>query len=317
MKNYYLFLFISFFLSNLEASTGNGKIKKPVINGKYIHIYNPNDTRLEEDSTWYTNDHCFAKGKDGKWHAYGIIGHKPTNPWIGETRFFHASSAKLANQKWEDHPYALEAKKGVERVLWAPTIIEEKGINYMFYNIGNMQENAPHDCSWGQLCMAYSKDMFQWNRHELNPLFSDMGQARDSYVIKHKGKFYYYYTRTYSEVDLRSCVAVRTSDNLLEWSGPQIVHTQPLSNHYGGDAESPYVIYKDGIFYLFICRANTDYNRTDVYWSQSPFNFPIQNLLCTLPVHAAEIIYDKDEGWFISNTGWNKKGIYIAPLKWE
>ncbi len=27
----------------------------------------------------------------------------------------------------------------------------------------------------------------------------------------------------------------------------------------------------------------------------------------TLPVHAAEVIYDKKEGWFISNTGWDKK----------
>ena len=187
----------------------------------------------------------------------------------------------------------------------------------MFYNIGNMQPNAPDYASWGQLCMASSKDLFNWTRYDRNPLFSDPGHARDSYVMKYNGTYYYYSTRIYNEVDERSSVAVRTGTDLTHWSGPKIAHVQPLQNYYGGDAESSFVIYKDSIFYLFICRANTDYNRTDVYWSKEPENFPIENLVCTLPVHAAEIIYDEKEGWFISNTGWDKKGLYIAPLRWK
>ncbi|MGV8093049.1 MAG: hypothetical protein AB2L24_14420 [Mangrovibacterium sp.] len=46
-------------------------------------------------------------------------------------------------------------------------------------------------------------------------------------------------------------------------------------------------------------------------------NFPIENFVCELPVHAGEVIHDENEGWFISNTGWDKKGLYIAPLKWK
>jgi len=304
-------------LAFLFAHAQDVKIEKPVISGEFVHIFNPNDTRFKEDTTWYTNDHTFIKDQDGTWHAYGIIGHHPVRPWDIETRFFHITASSITQEKWLDQGYAMTAEEGVERVLWAPYAIQDKGIFYLFYNIGNMQKNAPNEASWGQLCIASSNDLYHWTRYPLNPIFSDPGHARDSYVMKHKGKYYYYYTRTFNEVDHRSAVAVRTGPDLFHWSGPKLVHVQPFRVNWGGDAESPFVVYRKGIFYLFVCRAMTEYNQTDVYWSTDPENFPSGNLVTTLPVHAAEIIYDKKAGWFISNTGWDKKGLYLAPLKWE
>lgn len=291
------------------------KIEVPQIAGTWVHIFDPADTRAK-DSSWYTNDHCFVKAADGSWHAFGIIHHLPVAPWK-ETRFFHITARSLTQARWEDKGYTMTAEPGVERVLWAPHIVKEKGRYHLFYNTGNMQGNAPNYASWGQLRLATGTNLYQWERHALNPLFSDAGHARDSYIMKHKGVYYYYYTRTFSETDLRSVVAVRTGLDLYHWSGPQIVHTQPYRVDWGGDAESPFVVKKGGLFYLFICRAMTEYNRTDVYWSADPLHFPNENFVGTLPVHAAEVIYDKKEGWFISNTGWDKKGLYLAPLKWE
>ncbi len=292
-------------------------VQVPKIVSDWRHIFNPNDTRSEIDTTWYTNDHSFAKGPNGKWHAYGIIGHAPINPWKGENKFFHISSDELFNEKWEDHDYALRAKKGVERVLWAPHIYQEGKEYTMFYNAGNLQENAPNYASWGTLHKATSKDMFHWERHEFNPLFSDPGHARDSYVMKYNNEYYFYYTRTYSEVDVRSCVAVRKGTDTNHWSGPKIVHTQPFKADWAGDAESPTVIYKDGLFYLFICLALTDYNLTHVYWSDDPMNFPNKNLVTTFETHASEIIEDGEGNWFVSNTGWDKKGLFLAKMVWE
>ena len=308
-----LIYLLLFNLSFVFAQEHNYEV--PEISGPFVHIFNPNDTR-NDDSSWYTNDHTFIKAKDGTWHAYGIIHHLPITPWK-ETRFFHITAKSIKQQKWEEHDYALTAKPGVERVLWAPYVLNDKKIYYMFYNVGNMQKNAPDYASWGQLCVATSRDLFTWDRYERNPLFSDPGHARDSYVMKYKDKYYYYYTRVFNEVDLRSVVAVRTGPDLLHWSSPKIVHVEPFKIYWGGDAESPFVIRKDGIFYLFICKAMTNYNLTEVYWSEDPENFPNENLVCKLPVHAAEIVYDKKEGWFISNTGWDKKGLYLAPLKWK
>lgn len=293
-------------------------IEKPVISGDWIHIFNPNDTRSHIDTTWYTNDHCFSKGPDGKWHAYGIIGHAPINPWTGETRLFHISSENFTG-KWEDHDYALETIKGKERVLWAPHVYHEKESDewHMFYNIGNLQDNAPNYASWGGLCRADSKDMFKWERHGLNPMFSDAGHARDSYVMKVGDMYYYYYTRTVSEVDLRSCVAMRTSPDLKHWSGAKIVHIQDLKCDWGGDCESPFIVERSGVYYLFICRAMTEYNQTHVYWSTDPTNFPNENLVSVLPTHASEVIQVSPDEWYISNTGWDKKGLFVAPLVWK
>ena len=288
----------------------------PEIAGDFVHVFNPNDMR-SDGKTWYTNDHSFIKGNDGKWHAYGIIGYYPVKPWKTETNFFHISAASLKQKKWKEHEYAMTAKPGVERVLWAPHVIYENDKYYMFYNVGNMQENAPHYASWGQLSLATSENLHDWERHNRNPLFSDPGHARDSYILKYQDKYYFYYTRVVTETDLRSAVAVRTGPDLLHWSGPKIAHIQPYEVDWGGDAESPFVIHKDGLFYLFVCKAMSDYNQTDVYWSLDPENFPLDNFVCTLPVHAAEVIYDKKDGWFISNTGWDKKGLYIAPLRWK
>jgi beta-xylosidase len=159
--------------------------------------------------------------------------------------------------------------------------------------------------------------MFNWERHSLNPMFSDPGHARDSYILKDGDLYYFYYTRTFNEVDLRSCVAVRTSPDLKHWSGPKIVHTQAFEVDWGGDAESPFVIKKDGLYYLFICRAMTKYNETHVYWSETPDEFPIENFVCELATHASEIIQLAENDWYISNTGWDKKGLFIAKLEWK
>ncbi len=249
-----------------ERTRTNHPLPRTGIAGPFAHIFNPNDTRKEGDSAWYTNDHTLVKSADGTWHAYGIIHHLPVRPW-DETRFFHASAASIRQAKWEDHGYAMTALPGVEGVLWAPHVIREKGTYYMFYNTGNMQKNAPEYASWGQLRLATSNDLLNWKRHDRNPLFSDPGHARDSYILKHNGRYYYYYTRVPGETDLRSAVAVRTSPDLLHWSGPKIAHLQPYEIYWGGDAESRFVVHKDGLFYLFVCKAMTAYNHAGGGWS--------------------------------------------------
>ena len=58
----------------------------------------------------------------------------------------------------------------------------------------------------------------------------------------------------------------------------------------------------------------TNYNLTHVYWSDDPMNFPGENLVTTIDAHAAEIIDAGEDNWYISNTGWDKQGLYLARL---
>lgn len=163
---------------------------------------------------------------------------------------------------------------------------------------------------------ATSTDMFNWERDPLNPLFCDPGQARDSFVMKYKNSYYYYYCRMKSELDLKSCVAVRTSPDLKYWLEAQIVHEEPPFGHWDGNTESPFVVQYRGKFYTFICYS-MDYNKTLVYWSDDPLNFSKGNLVTTINAYAVELINAGKEDCYISNTGWDKERLYFAKLDWE
>ncbi len=301
----------------IKVGCDKPRIYTPKIVGDYKPVFKPNQTRPERQGQWYTNDHCFIKGDDGQWHAYGIIGKKPASPWGGEKNLFHVSGDSLMSNDWVEHEYALSVDPAYDRVLWAPHAIKHGDMYYMYYAGGNRQENANTYCSWGTVQVSTSKDLFNWTRSESNPIISEPGHARDAYLVKFDNEYYMYYTRTYDEVDHRSTVAVRRSPDLEYWSSFKRAHIQPLKNDWGGDAESPYVVKYKGLYYLFVCIASSSYDVTCVYWSENPLDFPRENLVCKLDSHAPEVLYDEKDGWFISTTGWNKDGLYIAKMVWE
>ena len=301
--------------------------KTPQINGSWKHIFDPNQSKFTERfnwinrTHWYTNDHTLVKAADGSWHTYGIIGYrilKQAFAWIIEQNLFHISSPTLYVDSWTEHDYSLTAdRKFGEKFLWAPHALNVEGKLYMYYSVGNIRPLAKIAASHGNIHLATSSDGVNWERDKRNPQFSGPGHARDTMVLQVKDEYYIYYTQTVSDRDLHSCIAVRKSTDLHHWSGPKIAQIQPWKRwHWAGNAESPFVVHQDGIFYLFTCLAQEEYNRTAVYWSQDPEHFPLTNHICDLPTHASEIIYDEQEGWFITTTGWDKKGLYIAPLSW-
>jgi hypothetical protein len=301
----------------------------PTISGDWIHIFNPNFSNFPDrllkktKGKWYTNDHTIVKGPDGLWHGFGIIGYKRFGlPWSWkiEKQLFHISSPLLTAEKWEEHDYAIHADRSVgELYTWAPhtIVIDQKW--YMFYAVGTLRPLSFLLPSVGKIHMATSLDGTEWIRHAENPIVMDWGYARDPMVFQKGDTFYLYYTTNRSDNDFHSSVAVRKSKDLIHWTGPRNVHTQPnKKGWFAGNAESPFVVEKDGLFYLFACVALDDYHRTSVYWSRTPESFPLENHVCNLPTHASEIIYDEEQQkWFITNTGWDKKGLFIAPLQWK
>lgn len=301
--------------------------KTPQISGEWKHIFDPNKTLYQDRITWrnrnkwYTNDHCVVKGTDGRWHGYGIIGYKVCKlafAWIIEQNLFHISSKSLYSENWEEHSYALTADRAQgERFAWAPHVIWWQNQFIMLYAVGDLRKWSAILPSYGKIHMATSPDGFNWARDTRNPVIIAHGYARDPYILFTKGEFYVYYTCNYNEIDYTSSIAVRRSKDLQYWTGPTIVHRQPKpSMWFAGDTESPYVIEYDGLYYLFTCTALKKYNCTKVYWSIDPEHFPNEHFVCELPTHASEILHDPELGWFITNTGWDKKGLFIAPLKW-
>jgi len=118
-------------------------------------------------------------------------------------------------------------------------------------------------------------------------------------------------------VDLFVKFAAVTSDDLIDWSDKQVVFTHPKIGTYGGPTESPFVVPRNGKYYLFVC-TNDPYNTSAVYESASPYAWNIANEVGTFPSHAAEVIQDPaDKNWYLSRAGWGQGGLYLAPLSWD
>ena len=119
---------------------------------------------------------------------------------------------------------------------------------------------------------------------------------------------------------------VRTSEDLIHWSEPRTVLSAPAGDPHGY-AESPFVLYRDGYYYLWV--SGIDYSKVALYISENPFDFgdAIANKIEYTPGHAPEIVTENGVDYMACSmvstfpstypAEHDLEGIYIQPLKWE
>lgn len=269
---------------------------KPVIHGNYV------------------NDHTVVMGPDNKWHLYGITS-KERGPSC-ERYFVHGVGETLDTE-------FKEVGRSIDRgtLAWAPCVINKDENYYMFY--------GPSPTS-----LAVSFDMFEWFGTNVTlknePL---MGAHRDHFVLKvSENEYLMYVVGVYNKKGAVTCFS---SSDLLTWDFEGYALTSgddaPLKPAWGA-FESPYVVKKDGHYYLFITYTNStkdNYNDTLVFCSDNPKSFGEYNgevggaiPVARLFAHAPEILVENGK-YFITTCGWNGYGIpnegavSIAPLEWE
>jgi len=277
--------------------------------GAFIHIYDPS---VGEKEKWYINDHCLIHGSDGLWHLFGITHQEPAAP-LRERIFAHATGRTLLQQPWDKQPAALAYAPEPpwnEEHLWAPHVVQHDGLYYMFYCAG------ARDHSKYKLHLVTSKDLRTWTRHQKNPLVVDGFDARDPFVMREAGRWILYYTANSAPTGGRHVVKSVTSSNLVDWSDTQTVYTDPSQGTYGGPTESPFVVRRGTNYYLFV-GPRPDYDGTDVFVSNDPFQWRIEDKVGHIPAHAAEVVRDRDGKWHVSRCGWGRGGVYLAPLTWQ
>lgn len=275
--------------------------------GKFEHIY---DQSVGEEKTWYVNDHCLIRGKDG-WHLYGITHPQPANPMM-ERNFAHGTSPSLLQRPWKKQPFALtfDQKLG-ENHLWAPHVIQRGDTYYMFYCAGSLRSNFHF-----QINLATSKDLHHWTRHKSNPIFEDFYDARDPMVLLVDGVYYMYYTANLDRENNHHVVNVRTSRDLLKWSPARVAMVHPEKGTFGGPTESPFVVRYGDHFYLFV-GPDGGYHATKVYRSPNPYGWSHADQIYGFPSHAAEIVQDVDGKYYATDSGWDLNGVFLAPLTWD
>jgi len=208
---------------------------------KTFGVQGEDDPFIYETPFKYINDFSFIQGKDGRWHVFGITGDlTPGMLWTqdGQARTFsHGSSADLRN--WTYHKPAVTISndkhpggngKYKDRNVWAPHVIRRGDTYYMFYT--SVNEFISQSIS-----VATSKDLFEWEEHEGNPVFTlervewakwtrdEWSDCRDPIVLVDGDKFYLYVTGEASEFEDerdRGLIVVAESDDLIHWRNPEI-----------------------------------------------------------------------------------------------
>ncbi|TWT78351.1 Glycosyl hydrolases family 43 [Posidoniimonas polymericola] len=276
--------------------------------GEFVKIYDPS---VGEDTDWYINDHCFIQAKDGRWHLFGITHEEPLNP-ADEDNLAHATAGRLLQRPWDKRPFALTVapeEPWSEQHLWAPHVVEHDSLYYMYYCAGDA------DHTRYKIHLATSPDLGGWKRHTNNPMVVDGYDARDPFLMRVGEKWVMYYTANSAPAGGNHLVAYVVSDDLVNWSEREIAFTDPTSGTFGGPCESPFVVRRGDKYFLFI-GPRGGYDGTDVFVSDTPYSWEIEDRVGHLPAHAAEVVRNGRGDWFVSRCGWGKGGVYLAPLRW-
>ncbi|MEU9856230.1 family 43 glycosylhydrolase [Streptomyces sp. NPDC047974] len=288
-----------------RASDGPVPSARWIGSGPFTHVYDPSTAT----SPRYLNDHTLIKARD-RWHLFGIVGNSAPRgeaPDSGaEVTFAHAS-APTVHGPWTTHADALTVDPAYhgEEHLWAPHVVEAGGRYRMFYAAGGQGGAA--------INLATSTDLSTWTREPSGPLFRGLA-ARDPMVLRVGDAWVVYYTEL-SGPGGRHVVAYRRSGDLVHWSAPGTAFADASTDATVSVTESPYVVERDGWYYLFI-GPRGGYEGTDVLASRDPFRFDLAGWAGHVPGHAVEAVADGD-AWYVTAAGWFRQGVYVAPLEWR
>lgn len=288
-----------------DASTGSGDVvlstetETPHLRGAYTRVYRPSGTR-------YLNDHTVVRGRDGRWHVYGIT-HESEGMPFAERSLLHASAPALQGP-WSDEPDILMAQGG-EQALWAPYAFEDSPGHWVMYFYASTPDR--------RVQRADSSDLRRWTRST----WTAPG-GRDPFVLRVGQRWLLYSVGVSAES--RGQILVTESTDLEHWGPVTVALEDPVPSFGWGNLESPTVVFRSGIYYLFVTQTSEspiDYVRTVVVASTEPTRFtwsPVTEIFS----HAAEVVMDGD-AMFLTSAGWTSevgerwRGLSIAPLGWS
>jgi hypothetical protein len=300
-----------------SAAGAEPGVLRPQIDGPWWQVAGDPDLGGYTSPKQQPVDFAIWQAADGTWQIWSCIRHTNCG---GNTRLFYRwEGGRITDADWQPKGIAMEADPALGETkggLQAPHVIRWQGKYWMFYG------------DWQRICLAQSDDgkAFQRVRNDAGDpsLFQGpYGNSRDAMVVQANDRFYCYYTghtARDSAERFKCAVFCRTSSDLRRWSEAAMVSAGgwagKQSNWYGGDCECPFVLAKEGRFYLFRNqRYGTDQLNTQ-YVSPDPLDFGVDNdrhQIGTLPVAAPEIVLHGGQ-YYIAALMPSLKGIRIARL---
>ncbi|MEM6552454.1 MAG: hypothetical protein AAF750_10070 [Planctomycetota bacterium] len=264
---------------------------------------------------WFTNDHTFIHAHDGRWHCIGINNPDPQDYELlyREHPYLLHASASDPLGPWTHHGFALDDSQD-QRYLGAPFVVRH-GQRYL------MMVEAMWNGRRG-LEIATSDDLHHWTRDRQEVITNQPPARRDPCIIRNPNADNWLIYLCIPDEDGHSSITVCTTPDFREYSDPRVVLT--LQDHCNwGSLESPFVVIRDGVFFLFFTNSMNHYRETVVIASQTHDRFDWADQITTLHAHAAEVIHDPHaDAWYISSCGPEdvkpncEGGIELARLVW-
>lgn len=219
-------------------------------------------TTLLTDNDLY-GEHRLKKYAGKYWlmyHSYPKPGYESGSAEIG---LAWTEDETLMHWEFADEPvYSWRGGAEFERGgLYKSTLIEHGGRFYMFYNAKNKDAEGWTE----QTGVAWSEDLFHWERNPENPVIPVTKGAWDSQFAS--DPVVYYDTRIDRWVlfyfglgDLSACEGLAVSEDLLHWEkfpAPILTTGRPgtVDEIY---AHKPSVICHDGCLYHFYCACRPE-----------------------------------------------------------
>ena len=284
----------------------------------------------------YVNDHCLIADQQGTFHLFHIVGPvgKGCYDQGSEVSFGHATSADLS--QWTPQKDVLAAD---------PELVHEQDHVFAPYGCATddgyilLYAGVNEQIKQESMCLARSDDLFHWQKHPGNPVYhpsrqwaehGDAGElwrcCRDAHLLRHPrfGFILYFVTWLKGTNGQEVAIGAAISDNLVSWQDAGPVLTREFAaGHATTSMESPCVIERDGIYYLFYKHRDG----TRLVISDDPLSFSDKEDVWFSIAHAAEV-FEARGNWYISSCSRElldvhhersdrTKGLFLASLDWS
>lgn len=254
-------------------------------------------------------DHGFIRDSSGRWQLWACIrGTKAANTRL----IFGWEGDDLSIGPWPERGIMLRGDPDLdESGVGAPFFLRWRDRWLGFYHSKGIR-------------MLESDDGREWRRRidadGTNQLYDG---GRDVMVFPWNDRLLFYSTITCISRDgvHRCFVSCRATDDFRTWSDPVVVSEGGMAGSGPVNAESPFVVFRQGYYYLFRATSRRTVLggvETFVYRSETPFHFGVHDdskLVAVLPLKAPEIVVDGDRE-YISDLA-DFQGILLRRLEWR
>ena len=218
-------------------------------------------------------DHTWIEDDDGTYHLFFH-----TEDLGGGSRIEHYVSRDLQSLEYIGPALSKNQNGWDSYGLWAPHIVENGSVYYMFYT--GVDGPAGDPSTVQRIGVATSTDLMTWTRFPANNCPGTSGdgciyqcdecwttwgaepgsfnqQCRDPFVTWDPAAGHWVMFATARGVSQYGVVTVAYSGNLVDWRGAGFIEatgrleTGVLGQTTGGQAENPFVVSRDGTHYLF------------------------------------------------------------------